>query len=180
MSNPDLELTRRPDDLTVSRLARLTLLLSATPDEPNAKPMDVERLATYDFFADNPLLVFAPGTSERTAVLTAGFDSTTLSYHSSSQRFSNRRARLQHDLAQLLARGLIRARTDGKRVVYELTASGGELADAFCSVYANAYRESARLVTRALNRLGPRQLRVQTERMLHAEAFLVDLELPEA
>jgi len=180
MSDTELGLAQRPDDLLVSRLARLTLLLAAAPGEPQAKPMDVERLATYDFFADNPLLVFAPGTPQHTAVLTAGFDSVTLSYHSASQRFSNRRARLQHDLAQLLARGLITARADGRRVIYELTDIGGEVAGAFSSVYAQAYRESARLVTQTLNRLGPRQLRDRTESMLRSEAFLVDLELPGA
>ncbi len=100
--------------------------------------MDVERLATYDFFADNPLLVFAPGTSERTAVLTAGFDSTTLSYHSASQRFSNRRARLEHDLAELLARGLIKhAQRKAGRLRADSRPAG--FAAAFCPVYANAY-----------------------------------------
>jgi DNA-binding transcriptional ArsR family regulator len=173
----ELELTRRPDDLAVSRLARLTLLLAAAPGEPRSKPLDVERIATYDFFADNPLLVFAPGTREYTGVLLAGFDAQTLSYHSASQRFSNRRGRLQHDLAQLLARGLIRAEIDGKHVVYELTGAGEELADSFSSVYAQAYLLSARLITRTLNRLGPRQLRDRTARMLDARSFLVDLEL---
>jgi DNA-binding transcriptional ArsR family regulator len=179
MSAPELGVARRPDDLALSRLARLTLLLATVPGEQQAKPMDVERIATYDFFADNPLLVFAQGTPQHAAVLAAGFDSVTLSYHSASQRFSNRRARLQHDLAQLLARGLIVSRADGKRVVYELTDGGRALAGAFSSVYAQAYRESARLVTQTLNRLGPRQLRDRTESMLNSEAFLVDLELPE-
>ena len=178
MSDAQLRVARRPDDLALSRLARLTLLLAAMPDERQSKPMDVERLAAYDFFADNPLLVFPPGTPEHTAVLAAGFDPATLSYHSASQRFSNRRARLQHDLAGLLARGLIVARADGKRVVYDLTDSGRDLAGAFSSVYAQAYRKSAHLVTRTLNRLGPKQLRESTERMLNSEAFLVDLELP--
>lgn len=177
MSERELELTRRPDDLTISRLARLTLLLAAAPGQPNAKPLDVERIATYDFFADNPLLVFAPGTPEHIEVLLAGFDAQTLSYHSASQRFSNRRGRLQHDLAQLLARGLIRTHIDGKRVVYELTSAGEELAGTFSSVYAQAYLLSARLITKALNRLGPRQLRDSTARMLDAQSFLVDLEL---
>lgn len=178
MTEPILELSRRPDDLTVSRLARLALLLQAAPGQPQAKPWDVERLATYDFFADNPLLVFGPGTPERTSALIAGFDPQSLSYHSASQRFSNRRARLQHDLAQLLARGLVRAHPEGKRVVYELTDSGHELAAEFSSVYAQGYRVSARLVTKALNRLSAKALRERTASMLRAEAFLVDLDLP--
>jgi hypothetical protein len=179
MKDIEGELAHRPDDLTVTRLARLTLLLAAAPGQPQPKPLDVERLATYDFFADNPLLVFAPGTPERTSALLAGFDPQSLSYSSASQRFTNRRARLQNDLALLLARGLVRARTEGKRVVYELTDTGHPLAAEFSSVYAQGYRVSARLVTKALNRLGPKALRDHTARMLRAEAFLVDLDLPE-
>ncbi len=179
MTEPDRDLTPRPDDLTITRLARLTLLLAAAPGQPQPKPLDVERLATYDFFADNPLLVFASGTPERTSALLAGFEPQSLSYSSASQRFTNRRARLQNDLALLLARGLVRARTEGKRVVYELTDSGQTLAAEFSSVYAQGYRVSARLVARALNRLGPRALPERTASMLRAEAFLVDLDLPE-
>jgi hypothetical protein len=179
MNGTDRGLTPRPEDLTVTRLARLTLLLAAAPGQPQPKPLDVERLATYDFFADNPLLVFAPGTPERTSALLAGFEPQSLSYSSASQRFTNRRARLQNDLALLLARGLVRAKTEGKRVVYELTDTGHTLAGEFSSVYAQGYRVSARLIARALNRLGSHALRDRTTIMLHAEAFLVDLDLPE-
>ena len=179
MSATDRGLTPRPDDLTVIRLARLTLLLAAAPGQPQPKPLDVERLATYDFFADNPLLVFAPGTPEYSSALLAGFEPQSLSYSSASQRFTNRRARLQNDLALLLARGLVQGKTEGKRVVYELTDRGHVLAGEFSSVYAQGYRVSARLIARALNRLGSRALRDRTTSMLHAEAFLVDLDLVE-
>ncbi len=57
------------------------------------------------------------------------------------------------------------------------TSAGEELAGTFSSVYAQAYLLSARLITKALNRLGPRQLRDSTARMLDAQSFLVDLEL---
>lgn len=179
MSDTAPGITPRPDDLTVTRLARLMLLLAAAPTQPQPKPLDVERLAIYDFFADNPLLVFASGTPERTSALLAGFEPQSLSYNSASQRFTNRRGRLQNDLALLLARGLVQARTEGKHVVYDLTDTGHTLAGEFSSVYAQGYRVSARLIARALNRLGSRALRDRTTSMLHAEAFLVDLDLPE-
>jgi hypothetical protein len=179
MSEPILERTTRPDDLTYARLGRLVLLLEAAPGQPYAKPLDVERVATYDFFADNPLLLFAPGTPEYATTLLAGFDAESLSYHSASQRFSNRRARLQYDLAQLLARDTIRAHAEGSHVVYDLTQIGQKLAEELTSVYAQAYRTSARLVAQDLNRLSARALREHTARVLRAEPFLVDLELPE-
>jgi hypothetical protein len=40
-------------------MARLILLLAEGPGQPYSKPWDVERLGTYDFFADNPLLLAA-------------------------------------------------------------------------------------------------------------------------
>jgi hypothetical protein len=179
MSDVDVKLARRPDDLLFSRLGRLTLLLAAGPGQPQPKPWDVERIATYDFFADNPLLVFGPDTAQRKCVLIAGFDAENLSYHSAAQRFSNRRARLQNDLAQLLARRLIAAHLDGKRVVYELTDAGQRLAGTFSSVYAEGYRVSAALVAKELNRLSATALRERTASMLRAEHFLLDVQLEE-
>lgn len=178
MSDQDLQLSRRPDDLLFSRLARLVLLLQAAPGQPYAKPLDVERIATYDFFADNPLLVFGAGSSERRSALMAGFDAENLGYQSAGQRFSNRRARMQNDLAQLLARGLIAARPEGKRLVYELTDAGRELAASLSSVYAEGYRVSARLITKTLNHFSAKALRERTANMLRAEEFLLDLDLP--
>lgn len=177
MSEPETDQVTRPDDLIFARLGRLVLLLQAAPGQPYQKPWDVERVATYDFFADNPLLLFPPGTPEYRDALLAGFDAQSLSYNSASQRFSNRRSRLQHDLAHLLARGSIRARTDGGRVVYELTDSGRALADDLTSVYAQAYRASAKLVAKNLNRLSNKALRERTSEVLRAESFLIDLDL---
>jgi DNA-binding transcriptional ArsR family regulator len=165
----------RPDDLLYSRLARLVLLLAEAPSQPYRKPADIERLGTYDFFADNPHLLFDEDSEERRALLIAGFDPRTLSYHSSSQRFTNRRARMQHDLAQLLSRGVITARPDANRVVYSLTDTGEHLAAQFESGYADAYRTSARLVANALNRLSDSRLRTRVAAVLEARPFVIDL-----
>jgi DNA-binding transcriptional ArsR family regulator len=165
----------RPDDLLYGRLARLVLLLAEAPSQPYRKPADIERLGTYDFFSDNPHLLFDEDSEERRALLIAGFDPRTLSYHSSSQRFTNRRGRMQHDLAQLLARGLICARPDANRVVYSLTDAGEHLAAQFESAYADAYRTSARLVANALNRLSDSRLRTRVAAVLEARPFVIDL-----
>jgi hypothetical protein len=76
----------------------------------------------------------------------AGFDSRNLSYQSSAQRFTNRRARLQYDLALLVSYGLVRPEVVAKRVAYGLTDDGAELADRFESLYVRSYRKSAQMI----------------------------------
>lgn len=165
----------RPDDLLAFRLGRLMLLLDTVPGLPSPKPMDVERISFYDFFADNPFLIFGRDTPEHEALVLAGFDSRNLSYQSSAQRFSSRRERLQHDLATLVAYGLASAATEARRVAYSLTASGAEHAGSLRSLYAQAYRSSAALVGRALNHLSDRALQEQTRAWLRADELLIDL-----
>jgi hypothetical protein len=165
----------RPDDLLAFRLGRLLLLLDTIPGLPSPKPMDVERISLYDFFADNPFLIFARGTAEHEALVLVGFDSRNLSYQSSAQRFSSRRERLQHDLAALIAYGLALAATQARRVVYSLTDAGREHAASLHSLYAQSYRTSAEHVGRALNRLSDRALQHQTREWLRADELLIDL-----
>jgi hypothetical protein len=165
----------RPDDLLAFRLGRLILLLDTVPGLPSPKPLDVERISLYDFFADNPFLIFGRDTDEHETLVLAGFDSRNLSYQSSAQRFSSRRERLQHDLATLVAYGLASATTDARRVVYALTDAGREHAAALRSLYAQAYRSSAALVGRVLNKLSDRALQEQTRKWLRADELLIDL-----
>lgn len=165
----------RPDNLTTFRLARLALLLDVVPGLPNRKPLDVERLGYYDFFADNPFLVFGEKHPLRKQLVLAGFDSRNLSYQSSAQRFTNRRARLQHDLALLVARGLVGVATEQRHVVYSLTEDGHAVADDLGSMYAAAYRRSAELVGRELNRLSDAALRQRAKEWLAADELLIDL-----
>lgn len=165
----------RPDDLLAFRLGRLLILLDTVPGLPSAKPMDIERMSLYDFFADNPFLIFGRDTVQHETLVLSGFDSQNLSYQSSAQRFSSRRERLQHDLATLVAYGLASARTEQRRVAYGLTDVGRVQAGAFRSLYAQAYRRSAQLVGRELNRLSDRALQQQTRQWLRADELLVDL-----
>ncbi|HEV7806531.1 MAG TPA: ABC-three component system middle component 2 [Solirubrobacteraceae bacterium] len=165
----------RPDDLLAFRLGRLLLLLATVPDLPSPKPMDVERISLYDFFADNPFLMFGRDTDQHRQLVLAGFDSRNLSYQSSAQRFSSRRERLQHDLAALLSYGLLTAEAQARRVGYKLTDAGRVHAAELRSLYAQAYRRSADLVGRELNKLSDRALQQRTREWLQADELLIDL-----
>lgn len=151
------------------------LLLHTVPWLPAHKPMDIERISLYDFFSDNPFLVFDRETPQHETLVLAGFDSRNLSYQSSAQRFSSRRERLQHDLAMLLAYGLLEARPEGRRVAYQLTEKGHARAGELNSLYAQAYRRSAEVVGRELNRLSDTALQTQTRGWLQADALMIDL-----
>jgi hypothetical protein len=148
----------RPESLDLFRLGRLLVLLSTASEAKAARPLDLERLGYYDFFAANPFLVFG-GDDERRELVLAGFDSRNLSYQSSAQRFTNRRSRLQYDLALLVAYGLVRPEVVAKRVAYGLTDDGAKFADRFESLYARSYRKSAQMIVARLNRLTDARLR---------------------
>jgi ABC-3C biological conflict system middle component len=165
----------RPDDLLAFRLGRLLLLMETVPTLPAQKPMDIERISFYDFFADNPFLIFGRDTPEHKELVLAGFDSRNLSYQSSAQRFSSRRERLQHDLAMLVAHGLAGAGQESRRVVYSLTTRGTDVASSPRSLYAIAYRSSATVVGRTLNRLSDKALQERTRSWLRADELLIDL-----
>lgn len=168
-------LSLRPDDLLAFRLGRLLVLLDVVPGLPKAKPMDIERISLYDFFADNPFLVFGRESAEHRTLVLAGFDSRNLSYQSSAQRFSSRRERLQHDLAMLTAYGLLVAEPQARRVAYRLNEAGTCSAARLRSLYARAYRRSAELIGRELNGLSDRALQEHTRRWLRADELLIDL-----
>lgn len=137
--------------------------------------MDIERLAFSDFFSANPFLIFESNEAERRELILAGFDSRTLSYQSSAQRFSNRRQRLQHDLAWLLSYGLIAVEPAQGRLAYNLTQRGADSIPDLRSLYALSFVESARLVTKKLNRLSDKRLREQAKTWLRAETLMIDL-----
>lgn len=169
------ELPLRPDDLLAFRLGRLLLLLDTVPALPSPRPMDIERISLYDFFADNPFLVFGRESKQHQTLIFSGFDSRNLSYQSSAQRFSSRRERLQHDLAVLLAHGFVSAEPQARRVAYELTETGANHVGELRSLYGQAYRRSAELVARELNRLSDRKLQEQTRVWLQADGLLIDI-----
>lgn len=170
---PDLELMVPEDDLTF-RLARLLLLLDVAGDEGRTV-RSLDRLGYYEFFADNPFIILDSSVRSDSAdcasLALAGFSRAQLSYASLGQRFASRRKRLQHDLAMLVAFGLVRVSNAG----YEATLSGRELAGNFRSAYADAYRRSASIVLRRLSALSNRGLQGRVETWLGRSWLLLDL-----
>lgn len=163
-----------PEERQAFRLGQLTLLLEVAGIE-RIPVRTVDRLAFYDFFSANPFVVVS-GDDERDAAdrLTlrlAGFSDQQLSYTSTGQRFVSGRRRLQHDLSLLMAYGVAAIDSTG----YTLTESGQELANQLATVYAEAYREAARVVLRRLRRLSDRRLTEQADEWLGRSWLLIDL-----
>lgn len=175
---PELTSTMRPDDLDDFRQARL-LLLARSLASPGVAAPDLERLSFYDFFSANPFLVPAEP-SARVSLAFAGFEAANLSYQSSGQRFANNRARLQYDLAILVARGLVMPTVLGRRVTYSVSDAGASLADAMNSMYAEAFRESSKIIVEKLRRMSDTALRTSAKDWLRAENLLIDLYGPDA
>jgi hypothetical protein len=163
-----------PEDREVFRLAQLALLLEVA-DEVKVPVSTVDRLGFYDFFSANPFVVVSGqderDVADRLALRLAGFSDRQLSYASTGQRFASRRRRLQHDLSLLLAYGLATIGASG----YLLTTAGRTTAEGLTSVYADSYREAARVVLRRLRRLSDRRLAQSAADWLGRSWLLIDL-----
>lgn len=163
-----------PEDREVFRLAQLTLLLEVAETQ-RVQVRTVDRLGFYDFFSANPFIVTSGeedrDVADRLALRLAGFSDRQLSYASTGQRFASRRRRLQHDLSLLLAYGLVAIGPRG----YLLTPSGRTIAEGLTSVYADGYREAARVILRRLGRLSDRGLAQSAAAWLGRSWLLIDL-----
>lgn len=166
----------RPDDLDEYRFARLLVLLDESRDaNRNPIPLDMERMGYYDFFADNPFLMAVGDDATQRRLSLLGFSSQTLSYQSSAQKFSNRRARLQYDLTRLVAWSLLFPEVEAGKVVYRLSDAGVTAAQRLASLHARSYRQSAQVTIGRLRRLSDTALREQARRWLRAETLIIDL-----
>jgi hypothetical protein len=161
------------DESLIFRLAQLLLLLEVAR-ATQTRIDSVDRLAFSDFFAANPYLVLGSeerDQNDRRQLQLAGFSDRQLSYAAAGERFISRRQRLQHDLALLLAHGLLSLH-EGH---YNATGDGLELASHLDTVYADAYRTSAEIVFRRLKPLGAGALRRTSEAWLGKSWLLIDL-----
>lgn len=153
-------------------LLRASLLLLLLDEIGAAAGTGLERLGYYDFFAANPFLVFdTDDAAARAELHAAGFDERQLSYASTGARFANRRRRLQHDVAFLVAYGLAAPAGAG----YVVTASGQNASGRFLSLYAGQYRSSVRLVHSRFKRVSDTALAEQARGLLRQPALLLDL-----
>lgn len=164
----------QPEDHDVFRLAQLVLLLSVAAELE--KPIaTVDRLGYYDFFSASPFVVLGGRTQsdadERLALKLAGFVERQLSYASTGQRWVSRRRRLQHDLAQLMSYNLMTLQNGA----FDLTPSGQTLATQLSTIYADAYRVSARVIIRRLSRLSDRALLQAVQGWLGISWLALDL-----
>ncbi len=164
----------QPDDNHVFRLAQLVLLLSVAEDVKK-RVTAVDRLGYYDFFAANPFVILERDSqrdhADRLSLKFAGFVEGQLSYASTGQRWASRRRRLQHDLALLVAYGLVTL--DGG--AFDLTSAGRELSADLSTVYADAYRVSASVVLRRLAQMSDRELRKNVQKWLGTSWLNLDL-----
>jgi hypothetical protein len=156
------------------RLAQLQLLL-AVADSLGLQVKNIDRLATYDFLAANPFSMLDGDDADRDArdrlaLKLAGFSNEQLTYGSVGNRFANRRARIQHDLALLVAHGLARVESDR----YGITDAGRTLADRLSTVYADAYRKAAEIALSRLARLTDKKLNEKVERIMGKSWLLID------
>lgn len=170
---PDLSGARpvAPEEHVLFRLAQLLLLLRVVGG-PGRPGVGLERLGYYDFFAANPFLVVPTDNAEERAQLhLAGFDERQLSYAATGPRFANRRRRLQHDVALLVAYDLGQLQADG----WILTTRGATVADQLTALYAQQYMTGAEVVVRHLFRLSDTALARQAGQMLRNPGLLLDL-----
>ena len=160
-----------PEEHTVFRLAQLTILLGEIAPS-DQRPVDLERVGYYDFFAANPFAIVQEGDAvERARLHRAAFDERQLTYASTGTRFANRRRRLQHDLALLVAYGLAQPQGSG----YVQTAAGAELVGSLSALYVDQYKESTRIVHGRLRRLSDAQLAESARRWLKEPSLILDL-----
>jgi hypothetical protein len=160
-----------PEEHIVFRLAQLILLLKEVAP-PSATGIGLERLGYYDFFSANPFLVVSEEDPKGRAILhLAGFDERQLSYTSTGPRFANRRQRLQHDLALLVAYELVSPRSDG----WGLTSRGSDLCSELTALYAQQYRTSVGLVVTQLKKLSDAALAREAARWLRSPTLILDL-----
>jgi hypothetical protein len=154
-----------PEDEVAFRLAQLLLLLDAVAEQ-SPGGVSLERIGYYDFLSANPFLVVPSDSREASLLRLAGFDPQVLSYASSSQRFTSRRERLQHDLALLVAYGCCQVNNQGGSLTYAISPAGRTLGAQFTATYATSFSTAAAIVVRQLRRLSDKALRDQTAQWL--------------
>ena len=164
------------EDEDLFNSARLLLLFKILDKMEVRKGINIERIGYYDFFSAQPFLIFGEDDKEtRLDLIYYGFESKTISYGSSSQRFENRREKLKQYLAGLIVRDLITIENIDGELVYSITETGKIVANMFNTFYDAAYQKSARLVIEKLKNLSNKKISMNAREWLKAEPFIIDL-----
>ena len=159
-----------PETHPAFRRGQLLLLLAQLQE-----PVTLERINLIDFLAANPYLVFRDDGNERTELLLSGMSPLALSYQAAKERYANRRSRLRSDLAALVAWGYASVtNVDGLRACV-LTTEGQAAAESLCSLYADAYRASVRLMVKRFGRSTDAALSKNLQQWLNIDQFRIDL-----
>lgn len=171
--SPPLTGRLRPDDVPEFRYAQLLLLLAEAREL--FVSLDLHRLGVSDFAAANPLLILQPNELNYRRLRLAGFTDHPLTNAAPGQRYATRRERLVADLTKLVSLGLVRmAAVDAKRV-FRITDAGARFADQLISVYADAYRSSARVMLVRISKLSDARLQSELANWLRADPVMFDL-----
>jgi hypothetical protein len=163
--------SRAPEEITTFRLAHLVILLGEVAPA-HGRSVDLETLGYYDFFSANPFIIVKQDDSrDRARLHQAAFDERQLAYASSGSRFANRRKRLQHDFALLVAYGLAEQRGDG----YGQTDRGAAFVSGLTALYVDQYRESVKVVHGRLRGFSAPGLARQARAWLSTPSLLLDM-----
>lgn len=163
----------RPEDEMEFRLAQLVILLEITSS--SRMNSSIDRIGALDFFSANPFLVIGEAEAEFRHLVLAGFSVKPLTYASPGHRFITRRSRLQNDLAMLVAYGLARPEVANGHRVYIITDDGREISEQLTSVYADAYRVSAKVVSKRIEKVPDTKLQEKCRDWLKADPAMMDL-----
>lgn len=164
-----------PEDITLFNSARLLILFEVLENLGIKGGVDLERLTYYDFFAANPFLVITEDDPLWLDLEIVGFETHTLGYISSSQRYRTKRSRLKQYLSLLLSKNLIEVSNVDKKILHRVTLTGIEAASQIKSMYAIAYRKSVKHIINRLKRYSDKKLWEKSSKWLEAKSFQVDL-----
>ena len=173
LEQPPLAGRLRPDDVPGFRYAQLLLLMAEA--RKLAISLDLHRLGVTDFAASNPLLILESDELNYRRLRLAGFTDHPLTNAAPGHRYATRRERLVADLTRLVSYGLVRLGAVDARRIFAITDVGAEFAGQLISVYADAYRASARLMLPRISRMNDAQLERALAGWLRADPVMFDL-----
>lgn len=175
-SNFTHQLFFNPEDITMFNSARLLLLFEKLNNIGFSKPIDMERLSLFDFFSANPFLILDKNDPSWIELESIGFETLTIDYMSSSQRFRTKRSKLKSHLAFLYMKGLISNDKESRTLqLYSITEEGMRVASNFRTIYANNYRRSVEIVVKKLKGMSDTKLWKNSNVWLEARSFQIDL-----